>query len=190
MSGIFLPVDVMKKQTSHNLNTTFCFLRLSQIQDHFVPTRFTSPRPSAPTSNRTFIRTTGQGRSLLESTLDAALSCSCHTGLAPQPVPSVHLFFPGRQVLFRPVFFRAQSRWSSAVTTGHWMAFSDLSDLHPHRAMPVSQPDWTSTFTRLGSCLLRTCTRPILLSFHSKSGPRTIPWFLCPATPPKYRRSA
>ena len=51
------------------------------------------------------------------------------------------------------------------------MAFSDLSDLHPHRAMPVSQPDWTSTFTRLGSCLLRTCTRPVLRSFHSKSGP-------------------
>ena len=115
----FLPVDVMKKQTSHNLNTTFYFLRLSQIQDHIVPTRFTSPRPSAPTSHRTFIRTTGQGRSPLEEILDPALSCSCHTSLAPWPVPSVHLFFPSRQVLFVPVFFRTQSRQSSAVTTGH-----------------------------------------------------------------------
>ena len=148
----------MKKQTNNSLNTTFYFLRSTQIQDHFVPTRFTSPHPSALTSHRTFIRTTGHRRSLLESTLDAALSCFCHTSLVAWPVLSVHLFFPGRQVLFIQVSFEFQV--ASLLRLPHdieWLV--QTSVLHPHQPMPVSQQAWTSTLLRLGCCFLRTRTR-------------------------------
>ena len=59
---------------THN-HTNLLSSTTSPTQTHMLPTRSTTPHPSAITSHRIFIRTAGQRRTLLEGTLDAVLIC-------------------------------------------------------------------------------------------------------------------
>ena len=75
MRGTIGAVVLRVHEHTHNILTNLLSSTTSPTQAHMLPTRSTTPHPSAITSHRIFIRTAGQRRSLLEGTFDAALIC-------------------------------------------------------------------------------------------------------------------
>ena len=172
-------VDVMKKQNI-NLNTTFYFLRLSQIQDHFLPTRFTSPHTPVHSHHIghyshyqsravTPRRHSGRCPELILSHKSCSLACSVRSSFLSWPPCSFLTGFLWSSK--SPVFCGYHRTLKSSSTPAHCLFHNKIG---------------RSTFARLGCCLLRTYTQPILRSFR----PRAIPWSLCPAIPSECRISA
>ena len=93
MRGTIRAVVPQVYEHTHNIPTSLLSSTISPTQTHILPTRSTTPHPSAITSHRIFSRTIGQGRSHLAGTLDAALTYLVAQVVVTWPVSSVLLFF-------------------------------------------------------------------------------------------------
>ena len=123
---------------THHIQTRSTTSISTSTQDHILPTRSTTPHPSAITPHRIFICNYRHGRSPLKSTHDAALICLVAQVVVSWPVPTILLFFLVTRFLFHTSCPGASSRRYFAITTGRWKdVFRHLRDLHLHQPMPV-----------------------------------------------------